>query len=408
LKIRRQILLAVLLQGGGGAATLLAALWIGKNLGPGQQGQFNLLKSTIEFGAALAALGMPQALYVHAQSGRLDLQTARRIGARVALLGLPVGAVMALVTWGAATAWLVLALAVAVALACLQSQWRALSLLGPTSWRFNLVTATPQLLLLPLAAWIVLQAGTTADGLVGAFAGIWLLACLHAAWELRRLVTAPAAAPAPAAASQAAGMGALARHGLATWVTASLATFCILWIQRSADAIGGASALGLISLGLLLVQLPLTPLGYAVPLLLRWRMTADAPALRMARYAGHAALPMGLLAAGVLVLGLWWPDLWMGPAYTGLYAVVACLMLGGAAEAAMRLLAVDAQAEGRPLHTAQAELVRTLVVVAGVLLVASDVSGRPALLLAVVWTVAAFLALAVLLLRLPRRDRVTS
>lgn len=405
MKIRRQILLAVLLQGGGGAATLLAALWIGKTLGPGQQGQFNLLKSSIEFGAALAALGMPQALYVHAQSGRLDLQSARRIGARVALLGLPVGAVMAAWTWGVATAGPVLALAAAVALACLQSHWRALSLLGPTSWRFNLVTATPQLLLLPLAAWVVLQAGTTVDGLAVAFAGIWLLACVHAGWELRRL----AAVPAKAAESQTAGMGALVRHGLATWVTASLATFCILWIQRSADAIGGASALGLISLGLLFVQLPLTPLGYAIPLLLRWRMTADAPALRMARYAGHAALPMLLLAAGVLALGLWRPDLWMGPAYAGLHAVVACLMLGGAAEAAMRLLAVDAQAEGRPLHTAQAELVRTVVVVVGVLLVASKASGaagKPALMLAAVWAVAACLALAVLVLRMPRRNRV--
>jgi hypothetical protein len=407
LKIRRQILLAVLLQGGGGAATLLAALWIGKSLGPGQQGQFILMKSTIEFGAALAALGMPQALYVHAQSGRLDLQTARRIGARVALLGLPVGAVIAAWTWGAAAAWLVLTLAATVALACLQPQWRALSLLGPTSWRFNLVTATPQLLLLPLAAWIVQQAGTTVDAMAVGFAGVWLLACLHAGWELRRLE----AAPTPGAAAKPANMGALAQHGLATWVTASLATFCILWIQRSADTIGGASVLGLISLGLLLVQLPLTPLGYAIPLLLRWRMTANAPALRVGRYARHAALTMLLLAACVLVLGVWWPDLWMGPAYAGLHAVVACLMLGGAADAAMRLLAVDAQAEGRPLHTARAELVRTVVVVAGVLLVASDAfgaGGPPALMLAAVWAVAAYLALITLALSVPRLARVAS
>lgn len=407
MKVRDQLLLAVLLQGSGSAATLLAALWIGKALGPEQQGQFSLVKSTIEFGAALAALGMPQALYVHAQSGQLDLQTARRIGARVALLGFPVGLVLAAWVLHAESVLAALALAACVMLACLQSQWRALTLLGPASWRFNLVTVSPQLLLLPLAAWVVLQAGVTFAALATALSLVWLAGSVHAAQELRRLRhtrgSTDTSDPAP--------LGVLARHGLATWVTASLATFCIMVLQRSAGAMGGSTSLGVISLGFLLMQLPLAPLGYAVPLLLRWRITAGGSELRISRYAVQAALPMAVLALGILMLGQWRSDLWMGAAYAGLHTVVACLMLGGAADAAMRLLAVDAQAEGRPAHTAQAEVVRTVSIVGGVLIVGSGLAPfveRPILALAAVWTMSAFAALAAAALLVSRHRRASA
>lgn len=398
MKARHELVLAVLLQGGGGLVTLIAALWIGRALGPEQQGQFNLVKSTVEFGAALAALGMPQALYVHAQARRLDPADATRIGARVALLGLPVGALLALAALEVDNVWATLALAACVALACLQSQWRALTLLGSRSWRFNVVTVAPQLLLLPLAAIVVVQGGVGVGPLAALLAVIWFASSVHAAWELRRV-----RASGPHDATQgAAPLHALLCHGAATWVTASLATVSVLVLQRSAEFIGGGTCLGLVSLALLLAQVPLTPLGYTIPLLLKWRLAGNRTDLRISSYMSVAVWPMILFAIVVFVIGRWKTDLWMGEGYAGLHAVVACLLLAGGPDAAMRLMAVDAQAERRAVRTAYAECARGIVVVSGALVVAWHGAGsieRPALALAVVWAVAACVAWATLLWR---------
>jgi hypothetical protein len=408
--------ITLLLQGGGGAATLLAALWIGRALGPAQQGQFNQLKSLVDLGAALAALGMPQALYVAAQSGRLELGAARRLSLKVALLGWPVG--LALAWWhglagpgaasvaarNAAPGWmLAAALAAAVALATLQAQWRALTLLGQATWRFNLVTVAPQGLLLAVAAWVVAQGGVEATALASVLAALWLLASWYAGQALMRLQSGAEVRLAPPAGSPAPGpaaWGELARHGLATWAAASLATLAIVLLQRLAQQQGGAAALGMLSLALLLVQVPLTPLNYALPLLLRHRLGGGVRTRRMVRFAPLVAAPFGLLALAVLALGSWRSDLGLGAGYTGLHQVLAWLMLAGAAEAVLRVVTVDTQAEGQPWRSAAAEAARVLVLLAGAAsgwpAVGSAPFAQAADALALWWALASAAAVAVL------------
>ena len=359
--LKRQLAWTLLLQGGGGVALLLSTVWLGKALGPAQQGQFNQLKSVIEFGATLASFGMPQALYVHAQTARMGVPAARRLAAWVALTGLPVGVVLALAGPLQAPIHLVLPLALAVGLAALHLQWRALTLLADATWRFNLVTLLPQLLLLPLAAAAVALGGLTASALAWGMGVAYLCSVL---WAARVLAHAPTAGPATSRVQ----FKDLFRHGAATWVAASLGTLAVVLLQHAAQAREGAAALGLISLALLLAQLPLTPLNYALPLLLRHRLRAtpgDRVAMRWASLLACAADAGACRAAGWL--GQWRSDLWMGAGYDGLHRLVAWLLLAAGADAVLRLQGVHAQAEHRPGHAAISEAVRVVVLAVGAL-----------------------------------------
>jgi len=402
LKLKQDLTLTVLLQAGGGAATLLAAVYIGRQLGPAQQGQFNQLKSLVDLCAAVAALGLPQALYVHAQAGRLALSTARRIARRVALLGLPLGAAMVWWHFGG-DAWLLMAaLGAAAALATLQQLWRALALLGPATWRFNLVTVAPQVLLLPVAALVVFLGGASGTVVALALAGLWLLSCVAAGWAMR-LTPAPAPAPAPAVSAQTVAAGDLLRHGAATWITASAAMLGIVLLQTVAQRLELDAGLGRFSMALLLMQLPLAPLSYAVPLLLRHRLTRQGQA-RLSRSLPWLCLPILMSAGLAATLGAWRSDLFLGPGYAGLHTVLAWLLVAGAAEAGMRLLNVDAHAEGRPGRNAWAEVFRVSLLALWVLVAATAPAGATLVNLAQTWALASWAAL-VLLMALARQQR---
>jgi len=141
---------------------------------------------------------------------------------------------------------------------------------------------------------------------------------------------------------------------------------------------------------------PLTPLNYALPMLLRHRLKASGASARMARRAPLVALPMAALALLALALGSVRSDLWLGSAYDGLHGLVAWLMLAGMAEAVMRVFTVDAQAEGQPWRSAWAEGVRVLVLLLGFHAGGSLGFARPIEALAAWWALAAFAALGVL------------
>ena len=395
--LQRQLLWTLLLQGGGGVALLVSTVWLGKALGPGQQGQFNQLKSVIEFGATLACFGMPQALYVHAQTGRLRLPAARRLAVFVAWLGLPVGAGLALAGSLSSPMQLVVPLALAVAFGALHLQWRALTLLADATWRFNLVTLLPQLLLLPLAATAVMLGGLSAPQLAWGMGASFLVGAFVAG---RMLSTSPAMSQPAAGVAPAADVvqfRKLFQHGAATWIAASLGTLAVVLLQHTAQAREGPAALGLISLALLVSQVPLTPLNYALPLLLRHRLRGT-PRSRVAMRASSflPALPMLVLAALAWWLGRWRSDLWMGAGYEGLNLLVAWLLVAAGAEAATRLALVHAQAEDRPGRAALTEAVRVVVLVAGVFSGLDLGAASGLLTLALWWAGAAWLALATL------------
>lgn len=381
--LQRQLLGSMALQGSGAAALLLATLWLGATLGPEPQGAFSHLKSQIEFVAALAMFGLPQALFFYLQSGRLRAAAARRWAAFSALLALPLGALF-VVLWPRTgeTAWAgtsAAALVLAVAAMVLHGQLRTQLLALPHPGWFNALTALPPVLLLlgVLLLGMLGSSGLLAWALL--FALAYGAAAVLAVWRLRQRPATPVVQPVRAAE--------LLHYGLAAWLTAVLATAALLGMQRLVEARAGAAALGQFTLAATLAQVPLTPVAYAAPLLLRrWMQQADgAAAWPAARATGLLLLLLALAAAGV---ALRWPDLGLGAGYDGVGWVLALMLLAAAAEAVLRLLAVQAGAAGRPWRAVRAEAARAAVLLAGALLwIGSDRPAGP-------WLAAALWALA--------------
>jgi hypothetical protein len=143
-----------------------------------------------------------------------------------------------------------------------------------------------------------------------------------------------------------------------------LSTAAILAVQRWVEAVAGRAALGQFSTAMTLVQVPLLPISYAAPLLFRrWMEQPGARASR--RWAGLLAVLLLAVALLVWLLAPIWPDLGLGQAYAGATRALALLLAGGAADAASRLLTVQASASGSPWVGVRAELARWGVLAMG-------------------------------------------
>ena len=349
MSLRRQLLVSFGVQGAGAASVLLATLWLGASLGPEVQGGFSRSKSEVEFIAAFAMFGLPQALFFHVKSGALGGHAALNWVAWSTLLALPIGAACALLQHAPADAvpWL---LGAAVAALVAHGQLRALLLVRERTTWFNAVTAAPQLLVL---AGVALAIATTS----AANASTWFIVFAIAfgstallAWH--RLRATPDAADVPSASWRALG-----HYGLAAWLTAALSTAAIVAMQRWVEAAEDRAALGQFTLAMTLVQVPLTPISYAAPLLFRrWMERPGAHPSR--RWSGWLFLVLLAVAALVALLSTRWPDLGLGAAYTGATQALALLLVGGAAEAASRVLTIQASASGLPWVAVRAEVMR--------------------------------------------------
>ncbi len=356
MSLRRQLLVSFGVQGAGAASVLLATVWLGATLGPEVQGGFSRAKSEVEFIAAFAMFGLPQALFFQVKSGRLSLQGALRWASASTLLALPIGVLYA-VAQHASTAALAGLLGLAVAACVAQGQLRALLLVRERATAFNAMTAAPQVLVLGGACCVT--AGLAAAG-PAAWFGIFLAAyglTAGLAWmNLRATLAGPPVSTV--------GWRELGHYGLAAWLTAALTTAAILAMQRWVEAAAGRAALGQFTLAMTLVQVPLTPIAYAAPLLLRRWM--DQPGAQASRRWGARFFALLLVvAAGVGLLSMRWPDLGLGAAYAGATAALALLLVGAAAEAASRVLTVQASATGLPWVAVRAETARWGVLAIG-------------------------------------------
>lgn len=380
--LRRQLLVSFCVQGAGAASVLLATLWLGTSIGPESQGLFSRTKAELEFVTALATFGLPQALFFYVKAGALDARTALRWALGSALLALPIGVAYGALQHSAFGA-MPLLIGVTVALCVAQCQIRALLLVRERLVWFNVVTAVPQLLVLvgvglsiacglPLTASIWLIVFALAFGLVAAVA-------------LRCLLATPGVSVAATLSWRA-----LAKYGSAIWLTGALATAAILAMQHRVEAMAGPASLGQFTMAMTLAQVPLTPISYAAPLLLRrWMERSGANASKRWALCLFGALLVLALAVGGA--SLHWPDLGLGPSYTGLTLALAILLAGGAAEAASRILTVQASATGLPWVAVRAEVARWCVLVVG------GISPMPGglWLLCTVWSVASVAAAAV-------------
>ncbi len=377
MSLRRQLLVSFGLQGAGAAAVLLATLLLGTGLGPEVQGGFNRVKAEIEFVAAFTMFGLPQALFFYVKSGAMNGRSALRWALGCTLLAFPLGALFAALHREADGALLLTGAAVATAVA--HGQLRALLLVRDRVAWFNVLTALPQVLVL-VGVLVVLMRGTVdARQWLVLFAVAYAVAASISCWRLR-------AAPDVPAASRVA-WHTLGRYGLAAWLTAALTTAAVLLVQRWVEAAQGRAALGQFTMAMTLVQVPLTPISYAAPLLLRrWMERPGAAASRRV-----ASLVFGMLlvaAALVWVASAVWPDLGLGAAYAGTTGALAVLLAGGAAEAASRVLTVQASASGRPWIGVRAEAARWAVLAIG-----WGALDRPGLLpVCAVWAIGAWVA----------------
>ncbi len=379
MSLKHQLLVSFGVQGAGAASVLVATLWLGASLGPEVQGGFSRSKSEVEFFAAFAMFGLPQALFFHVKSGGLNGRAALRWVMWSAIVALPIGAGYALVQHRPAGA-LTLLLGLTVAAGVAQGELRALLLVRERTGWFNAVTALPQVLVLAgvgvvIAAAFVPSPSTWFIVFALAFGVTALLA-----WRrLHATLDAVGASPV--------GWRALSHYGLAAWLTAALSTAAILAMQRWVEAAEGRAALGQFTLAMTLVQVPLTPISYAAPLLFRrWMEWPGAHASR--RWSGSLFLMLLAIAALVAMLSTRWPDLGLGAAYAGATQALALLLVGGAAEAASRVLTVQASATGLPWVAVRAEAMRWSVLAVGWLAPLS-----PGLLpLCAVWSAAAIAA----------------
>ena len=246
-----------------------------------------------------------------------------------------------------------------------------------------MVTALPQLVL--LAGVLVL----VATGSVNEQRWPWLFALAFgsaAVFALWRLQGAASVAP------PATGVGwrELVHYGLAAWLAAALYTAAILLAQRWVEHASGAAVLGVFTMALTLVQVPLTPVSYAAPLLFRrWMERAGAQASKRWALMLFGAL-LGI-AALVWFAAPLWPRLGLGAGYDGLARALAVLLVGGAAEAASRVLGVNANASGTPWVAVHAEGARWAVLGLGGLFA----SPSALLPMCMLWSASALAAAAV-------------
>jgi len=350
------------LQGAGSASVLLATLLLGTSLGPEVQGEFSRTKAEIELVGTLAMFGLPQSLFYYVKSGRLRNSAAMRWALGSAVLAVPIGALYALLQYSQGWPVLLLLFGAAVGGFVAHGQLRVLLLVRLRTEWFNVMTALPQVLVL-VGVGLVVWTGTPASFAVPAWLAVFAIAYGTAALlDRQKLGATPEVPP-----TQPAGWRDLGRYGLATWIAAVLGAAATLAAQRWVEGREGLVALGQFTMALTLVRLPLTPVTYAAPLLFRRWM--EQPGARASRRWAATLFAMMLAAAALVLLGSsLWPDLGLGPAYDGTAVALAILLVGGAAEAASRVLTAQASAAGRPEIAVRSEAARWIVLVSGFVL----------------------------------------
>lgn len=380
MSLKRQLLVSFGLQGAGAAAVLLATLLLGAQLGPEVQGGFSRVKAEVEFVAAFAMFGLPQALFFHVKSGAMSGRAALRWALACALLALPIASLYA--AWRGQSGIALGLMGVAVSAAVAHGQLRALLLVRERTAWFNVLTALPQVLVLAGVGHVILRGAADAAQWLALFTLAYAVAAAISWWRLGAAPDAPVATHV--------GWRALGHYGLAAWLTAALATAAILLVQRWVEAGQGRVALGQFTMAMTLVQVPLTPISYAAPLLLRRWM--ERPGAAASRRVAVVVFVLLLAAAGVVgLVADAWPDLGLGAAYAGATRALAVLLAGGAAEAASRVLTVQASASGQPWIGVRAEAARWAVLAIGWLALPA-----PALWpVCVVWAAAAWASAAV-------------
>ena len=348
-----------MIQGVGAAAMFGAVVLLGLTLGPQTQGLFSRVKTELEFISALSLFGMPQAVFFFVTSRRMSRASALQVTGLLGCLAVAASLLYVGLTHSINALYLAM-FAVAAAAMVVHGMLRVLVLAASTRL-FNAVTAAPQVVLLLLVI-VSVAIGSLVTWQVAA---IFLLAFLFGsafAWQALR-ANAPHAVD---VSTPAAKTKDLTVYGAAAWSVAVLNSAAnVLWLRYIESALGLA-AVGVFTMGLTFVQVILTPINYAVPLLFKRWVQSPGAASAAARPALASGLVTLLVIAPLLAIQGALPMPSALHAYAGLADLKWTFAAIAVAEVVVRIAAVGANAAGRPWVPALAELMRLVVLTAAV------------------------------------------
>lgn len=360
MRFRQQLLWTLVIQGSGAAALLGAVVLLGSRLGPEAQGLFSRIKSELEFVTALSLFGMPQALFYFVSVGRMRANMALRWSAGLGALCIAI-ALAYLALNREVDGTYALSFALSCAAIVTHGVLRTLTLARASTLRFNVITALPQLCLLGFAVWSVSHGTLASTSVALAFLLAYGLSLSVALAGLLSSAHDEATLEGPLASSKE-----LLSYGTAAWAAAGLSTAVVVLWLRQTETLHGLKAVGLFSMGLTMVQIVVTPANYASPLLFkRWvGAKSNGAALKPALVAGLGSL---VLVGTALTLKGWLPSDVLGP-YATLLDLGWAFGIAASAEVMQRIAAVGTNASGRPWAPVLSELVRSLCLVAAMVL----------------------------------------
>lgn len=304
MSFRRAVASNVAVQAIGPASAFLTVFVIARLGGPADQGQFAQLKALVDLMVALGCFGFPQGfVYVVNKLGASASALARwsRLYAAafvpVALLA-AVGAQRLGYLGGGGAAGLgsVAVVTVAAALLVLHGLWRGLYLTHSTGGSFAVFTILPAVALLALVLAAMLAGWPRFDWLI-------LLSTLPTVL-VAAVMMRPVLGGGGPAGYRGQPWGPLLTNGLHSFVQAMLMTLQPLAAYGLVRLHGGDTRdVGLLNVGLFLVQALTVPITMVSPLLFaRWTSVADHGLIERLRAVTGRALGLGAAAGVVLAL----------------------------------------------------------------------------------------------------------
>jgi O-antigen/teichoic acid export membrane protein len=377
-ELRSHVVWTFVIQGVGSAASFLTVIVLSYTVGPAAQGRFSEVKTEVEFLAALASLGLPQALLYYVGRHGISMRSVRRWILISAFTAVVSTAVYAVLHQERMSPVYTLALVIAVTLMTVHGSFRTITLAKVGHRQFNVATAAPQLIMLGLILLASELSGTSASYAIAMAVAFGVVTMLLACW---------CAGADVALDGEAVGARSVFSYGAAAWGAAAAATLGTLLCVRALQDGGHAADVGVYTVGIAIIQIVLTPLNFMLPILLhRWSIRKSGPpSLRPIIVGiGFAGLVGGGAAALVGDVGL--PS-WMPRGYEDLVPVLQVLVWGLAIEFIVRMLVVSAYSLGRPWFAVAGEASRVVTIA-----VALHIGANSAVEAAGAWTCGALAA----------------
>jgi hypothetical protein len=355
MKFRTQLLWTLNIQGLGALSMLAATLVIGVYQSPSQQGLFSIIKTELQFISALCLFGLPQAIFYFSESNRLQRKIIFQLVAGVAIFTLIVGLLYIALTRSEDVIYAIV-FALAASISSLYGVMRVLVLADSSVRLFNIVTATPQIIVFLLVSALVFFISELtalqiififlASVVAGTFIALIAIKGKKPISHFDSLVTSRE----------------LISYSAAAWFNAILlGASSLLWL-RYIEASLGLAAVGPFTMGLMLINFILTPLNFALPLLFkRWiKSPVSNKNLRSTLASGFWAF---LAVVLVLIVTDFCPPLPFLNAYSDLERFKWFFGAIAVAEVVIRIAGVSANSIGQPWISVVGEIARALTLI---------------------------------------------